>query len=162
MQFPWPSDTSHWSIHVFSFEQLKLCTICMECCCQLFTYLLLYVSCFLCQCIQNGAKRRPTTKPNVAPSEHEMGHTCQGLSQSSGIGNAPSQVPKTLQALEICRLLSQMDKAPFLLKTRIQVCMFGPRMHRQRRVVNVDIRTASKNVSSTDSSSGAPYRQKIV
>lgn len=37
--------------------------------------------------------------------------TCQGLSQSRGIGKAPTQAPTTVQATVICRQVSQTDIA---------------------------------------------------
>jgi len=37
--------------------------------------------------------------------------TCQGRSQSRGIGNAPNQAPSILHMVVICRLLSQMEVA---------------------------------------------------
>lgn len=37
--------------------------------------------------------------------------TCQGRSQSRGIGNAPNQAPSILHTEVICRLLSHMDIA---------------------------------------------------
>lgn len=36
--------------------------------------------------------------PPTAPTTHGMGHSCQGRSQSSGIGHAPTHDPKTAPA----------------------------------------------------------------
>ena len=38
----------------------------------------------------------PTKCPATAPTTHVVGHACHGLSQSSGIGTAPSQAPITV------------------------------------------------------------------
>ena len=38
----------------------------------------------------------PKMWPATAPKQQEIGHCCQSLSQSSGIGIAPAQPPKTL------------------------------------------------------------------
>lgn len=37
--------------------------------------------------------------------------TCQGLSQSRGMGNAPTQAPTSVQATVICRQVSHTDIA---------------------------------------------------
>jgi len=55
-----------------------------------------------------------------------------------------------------------MDVTPFLLKTLSHALMFGPNKHKQGTVVKVDKITANKNVSNTNSMSGAPYRTKIT
>ena len=88
--------------------------------------------------------------------------TCHGLPQSSGIGKAPSHVPIKLEIVVIWRLFSQMDVTPFLLKTLSHALKFGPNKHKQGTVVKVDRITASKNVSNTNSISGAPYRTKTT
>lgn len=88
--------------------------------------------------------------------------TCHGLSQSSGIGNAPSHAPVKLEIVVIWRLFSQIDVTPFLLKTLSHALRFGPNKQRQGTVVKVDKTTANKNVSSTNSISGAPYRTKMM
>lgn len=91
-----------------------------------------------------------------------MGHACHGLSQSRGIGKAPSHVPMKLEIVVIWRLFSQIDVSPFLLKTLSHALMFGPNKHKQGTVVKVDKVTANKNVSNTNSINGAPYRTKIT
>lgn len=40
-----------------------------------------------------------------------VGLTCQGLSQSRGIGKAPNQAPTNVQATVICRQVSHTDIA---------------------------------------------------
>jgi hypothetical protein len=91
-----------------------------------------------------------------------MGHTCHGLSQSSGIGNAPSHAPTKLEMVVIWKLFSQIDVTPFLLKTLSHALRFGPNKHKQGIVVKVDKITANKKVSNANSISGAPYRTKIT
>lgn len=88
--------------------------------------------------------------------------TCHGFSQSSGIGKAPSQLPTRLEIVVIWRLFSQIEVTPFLLKTLNHALIFGPNKHKQGTVVKVDKVTANKKVSNTNSTSGAPYRTKII
>lgn len=103
--------------------------------------------------------------------------TCHGLSQSRGMGKAPTQAPTTVQATVICRHVSHTDMAlnmeqtdrrvswvqihklnaqnvhegqwahPCRLKTRIQAWTLGPRTQRHLSVVRDVSSTAREKVS---------------
>jgi hypothetical protein len=74
----------------------------------------------------------------------------------------PSHAPTKLEIVVIWGLCSLTDVTPFLLKTLSHALRFDLNKHKQDPVVKLDKITGNKNVSSTNSVSGAPYRTKIT
>jgi len=92
----------------------------------------------------------------MAPIAHGMGQTCQGLSQSKGIGKAPSHAPISVNTMEHWKYASGVasDQALKNILGTSSIC--APSKLQAGRTTRRDISKAQQNVSSLCSKIEAP------